>query len=51
MFGRESPAKMLVSSGLPGGGQRLGEGEEGGGRDAVLVIAGCCWLLLVAGPV
>ena len=48
MFGRESPAKMLVSSGLPGGGQRLGEGEGG---DAVLVIAGCCWLLLVAGPV
>ena len=43
MFGRESPAKMLVSSGLPGG-QRLGEGEVGG------CCAGYCWLLLVAGP-
>ena len=41
MFGRESPAKMLVSSGLPGG-QRLGEGEVGG------CCAGYCWLLLVA---
>ena len=40
MFGRESPAKMLVSSGLPGGGQRLGEGE--GGEEML------CWLFLVA---
>ena len=32
--------------------RRRAEVRRGGGRgDAVLVIAGCCWLLLVAGPV